>query len=293
MNQIEISSILQYVSTGISVGAIYALVALGFNIIYNVTEIINFAQGEFGVWGGLLLVMLIKSLGFPLFICFFIAVFAVSLLGALIYWLSIAPLQKPSILTKIIATIAISIILKGLAMFIWGKDPYALKPFVEGPPVQFAGAFIQTQTFWILGITLTMVLVLTFFYNSTVTGKAMRACADDSEAAGLVGISTTRMVLVSFALSAALGAVGGAIITPMTLMEYDRGSMLAIKGFSAAILGGLGSFNGAVAAGFILGLLEAFATGFISSSYKDAITLILLLTIIFWRPQGLFNRKAR
>jgi branched-chain amino acid transport system permease protein len=201
-------------------------------------------------------------------------------------------LQQPTVLTRIIATIAISIVLKGLAMFIWGKDPHALRPFIDAPPVQFAGAYIQTQTFWVLGITLTMVLALTFFYNTTITGKAMRACADDPEAAGLVGISTTRMVLVSFALSAALGAVGGAIITPITLMEYDRGAMLAIKGFSAAIVGGLGSFNGAIAAGFLIGLLESFATGFISSSYKDAITLILLLVILFVRPQGLFSRQA-
>ncbi|MBW1772603.1 MAG: branched-chain amino acid ABC transporter permease, partial [Deltaproteobacteria bacterium] len=190
-------------------------------------------------------------------------------------------------------TIAISIILKGLAMFIWGKDPYAVQPFVDAPPVTLWGAYIQPQTFWVLGISVALVVVLTLFFQHTLTGKAMRACADNPGAASLVGISPGRMILFSFALSAALGAVGGAIITPITLMEYDRGAMLALKGFGAAILGGLGNFYGAVAAGFLLGLLESFATGFISSSYKDAIALIVLLGVLFARPQGLMGSSLR
>lgn len=294
MDSITISSqVVQYVFTGLTVGAIYALVALGFNIIYNVTEVINFAQGEFVVWGGLVLAVLSESLGIPLFFSFFITVGVVALVGLGIYQGGIRPLRKPTILTMIMATIALSIILKGLAMFIWGKDPYAVKPFVTGPPVEIWGAFIQFQTFWVLGISAALVVALTLFFQRTITGKAMRACADNPDAASLVGIRPGRMILFSFALSAALGAIGGAIITPITLMEYDRGAMLALKGFGAAILGGLGNFYGAVAAGFILGLLESFATGFISSSYKDAVALIVLLIVLFIRPQGLLGSAVR
>lgn len=287
------SQVVQYLFTGFTVGAIYALVALGFNIIYNVTEVINFAQGEFGVWGGLILVLLVKSLGLPLFFGFFLAVGATALLGAAMYWFSLKPLRRPTVLSMIMATIAVSIILKGLAMFIWGKDPYAIKPFLDAPPVKLMGAFIQVQSFWVLGITLALVAALTWFYQHSMLGKAMRACADNPLAAGLAGISINKMILVSFALSAALGAVGGAIITPITLMEYDRGAMLALKGFGAAILGGLGNFYGAVLAGFILGLLESFATGFISSSYKDAVALLVLLIFLFARPEGLFGSYAK
>ncbi len=287
------SQVVQYIFAGLTVGAIYALVALGFNIIYNVTEVINFAQGEFVVWGGLILAVLAESLGIPLFFSFFISVGLVSLVGTVIYWTGIRPLRQPTILTMIMATIAISIILKGLAMFIWGKDPYAVQPFLDAPPVTLWGAYIQVQTFWVLGISVALVVALTLFFQHTLTGKAMRACADNPGAAGLVGISPGRMILFSFALSAALGAVGGAIITPITLMEYDRGAMLALKGFGAAILGGLGNFYGAVAAGFLLGLLESFATGFISSSYKDAIALIVLLGVLFARPQGLMGSSLR
>ncbi len=294
MDSISVNSqVVQYVFAGLTVGAIYALVALGFNIIYNVTEVINFAQGEFGVWGGLVLAVLAESLGIPLFFSFFISVGVVSLVGMGIYWGGIRPLRQPTILTTIMATIALSIILKGLAMFIWGKDPYAVQPFLAAPPVRFWGAYIQAQTFWILGISAALVVALTLFFQHTLTGKAMRACADNPGAASLVGISPGKMIFFSFALSAALGAVGGAIITPITLMEYDRGAMLALKGFGAAILGGLGNFYGAVTAGFLLGLLEAFATGFISSSYKDAVALVVLLGVLFIRPRGLLGSSVR
>jgi branched-chain amino acid transport system permease protein len=293
MDEITLGSqIVQYVFTGLTIGAIYALVALGFNIIYNVTEVINFAQGEFAVWGGLSVVLLLQSFHLPLFFCFFLGVAVVALIGGAVYWLTIRPLQKPTILTMIMVTIAVSILLKGVAMFIWGKDPYALRPFTHSPPISFLGAYIQPQTFWVLGITVAFVLILSYFYQHTILGKAMRACADNPLASGLVGISTKKMILVSFALSAALGAVGGAIITPMTLMEYDRGAMLALKGFGAAILGGLGNFYGAVLAGFFLGLLESFATGFISSSYKDAVALLALLGVLFLRPSGIFGASS-
>jgi len=201
------SQVVQYIFAGLTVGAIYALVALGFNIIYNVTEVINFAQGEFVVWGGLILAVLAESLGIPLFFSFFISVGLVSLVGTVIYWAGIRPLRQPTILTMIMATIAISIILKGLAMFIWGKDPYAVQPFVDAPPVTLWGAYIQPQTFWVLGISVALVVVLTLFFQHTLTGKAMRACADNPGAASLVGIMAGMALAAGLAYGVGLPAL--------------------------------------------------------------------------------------
>lgn len=290
MDDITFSSqIIQYILSGLTVGCIYALIALGFNIIYNVTEVINFAQGEFAVWGGLTMALAVQTLNLPLVVNFAIAVLIVSAIGALINLVTIRPLKNPSVLTMIMVTIAVAITLKGLAMFIFGKDSFALNPFSAGPPFRVWGAYMFRQSLWVLGITLSLVVVLTYFFQKTILGKAMSACADNPMAAGLVGISVKRMVLASFSMSAALGAVGGIIITPITLMEFDRGPMLALKGFGAAIMGGLGNFYGAVIAGFVLGLLESLSTGFISSSYKDAVALIVLLTVLFVKPSGLFG----
>ena len=281
--------LVQYLATGLTIGCIYALIALGFNIIYNVTDVINFAQGEFAVWGALTMVLLMARLQLPLLLAFFLAVCIVSLIGAFVYLFAIKPMKRPSVLTMIVVTIALSIILKGGAMFIWGKDPFALDPFTSGPPLHLFGASLLPQSLWILGITLGLVIILSLYFQKTIWGKAMIACSNNPLAAKLVGINVNRMVLASFALSAALGAIGGIIITPITLMEYDRGAMLALKGFGAAVMGGLGSFYGAVLAGFSLGLLESLATGYLSSSYKDSIALLVLLLVLFFKPSGLLG----
>ena len=188
-------------------------------------------------------------------------------------------------------TLAGSILFRGGAMFVWGKDPYALPPFTPSQPVKFLGATLQLQIFWILAITLLVVFGIHFFFNRTLTGKAMTACAFNALAARLVGINVRKMVFLSFALSAAVGAIAGAIITPITLMEYDRGPLLGLKGFAAAVLGGLGSGVGAIIAGFMIGILESFGAGLISSGYKDAIALLVLLIILWVKPSGLFGSK--
>jgi len=284
-----IGQLTQYLFTGITVGSIYALVAVGFNIIYNVTEIINFAQGEFVMLGGLIMVFFIAAAKLPLPIAFVLTLAAVTVVGALMERFTINPLKNATVLTMIIVTIAVSILLKGIAMFVWGKDPYIIPPFTGSKPIFILGAAIQTQTLWVLLITAVVVVLLSLFFKKTRYGKAMLACADDPEAARLVGIRVNIMILISFALSAAIGAVAGAIITPISLMEYDRGALLALKGFGAAVLGGLGSFYGAVVAGIFLGIIESLCAGFVSSGYKDAVALLLLLLVLYVRPSGLFG----
>ncbi len=287
----ESAQFIQYVLTGITVGAIYALVGLGYNIIYNVTEVINFAQGEFVILGGLTMVFAVNTLHLSLTTGFFLTVIIVTILGALMERFTIQPLENASILTLIISTIAVSIIFRGLAMLVWGRDPYALPAFSKTPPFTLFNAIIQPQALWVLGITTVVVILLSVFFKYPMIGKAMRACADSPEASLLMGIPVKKMVLVSFALSAAIGAIAGIVITPISLMEYDRGALLGLKGFGASVLGGLGSFSGAVIAGLILGLIEALCAGYVSSGYKDAVALIVLLLVLFVKPSGFFAGK--
>ena len=290
MEKISLASqLFQYLITGLTVGSIYAMVAIGFNIIYNVTEIINLAQGEFVVLGGLIVVFLHAAAGLPILIAFPLTVIMVTLVGILLDRLAIRPIRRPSVLTLIIATIGASIVIKGIAMIIWGKDPFDLPAFSGRTPINFLGAVIQPQYFWVGGFLLVIVVSLTLFFEKTILGKAMSACADNPDAASLVGINVKQMILLSFSLSAAIGAVAGIILTPIALMDYNRGAMLAVKGFGAVVLGGLGSFPGAILGGLVLGTIESFGAGLIHSGYKDAFALIVLLAVLFIRPSGLLG----
>lgn len=283
------SQLLQYLITGLTVGSIYAMLAIGFNIIYNVTEIINLAQGEFVMLGGLIMVFFHVSLGLSIFLAFPLTVIIVTLVGILMDRLAIRPIRQPSVLKLIIATIAVSILIKGIAMFVWGKDPFDLPAFSGRTPIQFLGAVIQPQYLWVMGFLAIIVIALTIFFEKTIIGKAMKACAYNADAASLMGINVNRMILLSFALAAGIGAMAGITVTPISLMEYDRGAMLAIKGFGAAVLGGLGSFPGAILGGLILGTIESFGAGLIHSGYKDAFALIVLLAVLFFKPSGLLG----
>lgn len=284
-----VTDLLQYTISGLTVGAIYALVAIGYNIIYNVTEIINFAQGEFVVLGGLFAVLFVGSLHLPIAVAFLASILCTVCIGFAMERFVIRRARQASVLSLIIITIALSILLKGSAMLGWGKDPYSLPSFSSGGPILVAGAAIQPQAFWVLGVSGLVVVGLTLFFHRSAYGKAMLACADNPNAARMVGIPVRQMVLLSFVLSAAIGAAAGAVITPISLMDYERGALLGLKGFGAAILGGLGQFFGALVAGLLLGLAESFCAGYLSSGYKDAVALVLLLLALFFKPEGLFG----
>ncbi len=280
---------LQYAISGLTIGAIYAMVAIGYNAIYSVTEIINFAQGEFVMMGGLFAVFFAGTLHFPLYVAFFCAVIMTGFIGLAMDRFVIGRARDASVLSLIIITLALSIMLKGSAMLWWGKDPYSLPPFSSGGPIRFAGAAIQPQALWIIGICALIIIGLTIFFRKSIYGQAMLACANNPNAARLAGIPVRNMVMLAFILSAAIGAAAGVIITPVSMMEYDRGALLGLKGFGAAVLGGLGQFFGALVAGIILGLAESFCAGYVSSGYKDAVALVLLLLALFLKPEGLFG----
>ncbi len=280
---------LQFLFSGLTVGAVYALVGMGFNIIYNATSIINLAQGEFVVIGGLMMCFFLESLKLPFLVAIALTILTSGLIGLLMERLTIKPLKTTDLLLMIMITIAVSIVLRGILAFGFGKDPYGYPAFTEGEPLNIGGAIIQQQTLWVIGITALSIILLFLFYNKTIIGKAMRACAVDTTAAQLVGINVSRMVMISFVLSAVVGAIGGIAITPITLMEYDKGPMLAVKGFCAAIMGGLGRGRGAVIGGFSIGILESMTAGYLHSGLKDAVALIILLLVLFLKPAGILG----
>jgi len=283
--------LLQLVLVGLTQGAIYALIALGFVTIYNVTGVINFAQGEFAMLGAMLMVSL-APLGLPTPAAFFLAVAGVVVVGGGVERLAIHPARRASVVTLIIITIGADIVLRGLALLAWGTDPLPLAPFSAGPPLTFGGAFITRQALWILGTTAVTLAALYAFFEYTYPGKIVRACAINRLAARLSGISPERMSLLAFCLAAALGGVGGVVIAPLTLVSYDMGLYLGLRGFVAAVMGGLVSAPGAVAGALLLGILEALVAGIWKAAYKEAAAFLVLFVILLLRPQGLFTRAV-
>jgi branched-chain amino acid transport system permease protein len=283
--------LLQYLLSGLTVGAIYALVALGFSIIYNASNVINFAQGEFVMIGGMATVSLIAT-GLPLPLAAALAIAATTLVGLALEKLAVERVRGESVVTLIIITIGASILLRGLASLVWDKNLHALPAFSGDRPINIGGATIVPQSLWVLGVTLAVVAALWWFFNRTLHGKAMLATSHNRLAAQLVGISVRRVLLISFGLSAALGALAGILIAPITFTAWDVGVMLGLKGFAAAILGGLGSGPGAVLGGLMLGLLEALSAGYVSSAYKDVIAFGIMLAVLVVMPGGLLGRRA-
>lgn len=284
----SLSQLIQYFASGVTIGSVYAIVALGFTIIFNVTGIINFAQGEFVMLGGMFSWYLFAQARLPLPLAFVLAVVLTTLVGVAIELAAIRPARNAPALSLVILTVGISIVLRGLASFAWGKDAVPVPAFSGEAPVLVAGAAIAPQSFWVLGITLALMLVLQVLLARTMLGKALKACSMNRRAAGLIGVDPQAMSTLSFGLSAALGAVGGIIIAPVTLASYDAGVMLGLKGFTAAAVGGLGSQLGAVAGGLILGVLESFGAA-VRSEYKDAIALALLFVVLFARRGRVTN----
>ncbi len=282
---------IQYLLAGITYGSIYAIVAIGFNIIYNANGLINFAQGDFVMFGGMISISLLQFMPLPIAIA--LAVILTMLIGALIEICFIRWLKGPSVLRLIIITIGISILSREVAVHIWGESIRSLPYFVgnEITSIPVFGARISPQVLWVVAVSALMVVALGIFFKTTSVGREMRACASNRKAATLCGINTANMVTLSFILSAGMGALAGCVMSPITYSQYDMGTGLAIKGFTVAILGGLGSAGGAVAAGLLLGVIEAFSVSVVPLAFQDAIAITILLIILFIRPQGLFGSK--
>jgi branched-chain amino acid transport system permease protein len=283
--------LLQYLFAGITYGIIYAIVAIGFNIIYNATGIINFAQGEFVMLGGMTAVTMHTFMPLPLAIA--VAVVITMIIGALIEILFIRWLASPSVLRMIIITIGLSIIIREIALHVWDEKVRAL-PYFTGDAVtsiSVGDVHLSPQVLWVIGICAVMVIALNSFFSLTLLGKKMRACSANRSAARLCGINAKNMVTLAFVLSAGIGALAGCVVSPITYVQYDSGTGLAIKGFTVAILGGLGNSMGALVAGLLLGILESFSIWIMPTAFKDAISISILLLILFIKPSGLFGSQ--
>lgn len=288
-----VTDLLQALFAALTVGSMYALVALGVALIYNSTNIINFAQGEFVMLGGMTMVTLYGQLKWPLYFSIPVTIAVTVLVGMGLMKVSYRPGKSTSLITVLIITIGASLFISGSAMHIWDTDIHRYEPFSGDAPLKLGGAAIAPQSLWVIGLTLVVVVLLVVYFQFTIYGKAMKACALDRTAAGLLGIRVKKMVLLSFAMSAALGCVAGIIMTPLTMVDYSGGMLLAIKGFSAAMLGGMGSFVGAVIGGFVFAFLESFAATFVTSRFKELVTFIVIINVLLFLPRGIMGPRVQ
>lgn len=274
---------------GLAVGGIYALISLGFNVIQRTTGILNFAQGEFVMVGGLGAAWLWGGVGLPVALAMPGGAVLAAGVGWISYQAALRPAAGTSLTTRIIITIGLSIVLRAAAALAWGTDPRQLPPLAEGGLTLPGGAVLDWQSLAVLAAVAACMPALAWFFRCTATGRAMQACAGDPDAARLCGIRPDRVAAQAFTLSAFLAGLAGVLLTPMLSMSFDRGAMLGLKGFAAAILGGVGHPVAGVAGGLTLGILEQFAC-WGSSVYKDTLALAAVLALLLIRPRGLLVR---
>ncbi|MBN1141305.1 MAG: branched-chain amino acid ABC transporter permease [Deltaproteobacteria bacterium] len=286
-----LSDLLQFLFAGLTNGAVYALIALGFCVVHNTMGIVNFTQVDLVSLGGMFLYSALFLLGLPMPLALLGAVAASALSGALVERLGIRPSRSDDHLVLIFLTIGLSVILRGVMKLAWGKNRMAVPPLTADEPIRLWGATLLPQILWILLLTGGAVLILAWVFRRTALGLCMRGVASNPAAAAIVGIDGGRIRMVSFAIAGGVGGLAGALVTPITTLSYDVGVLLGLKGFAAAILGGFGSFVGAIAGGLLLGLLESLAAAGLSSAYKEVIAFGILLLVLFVRPTGLLGKR--
>lgn len=275
---------------GLVVGAIYALIALGFSIVYRVTGVINLAQGGFVVLGALAGFTLTETMGLPMVVGLPLAVVFTTLVGIIVGRATFVPaLGRLSNSNVLMITVGILIMIEGLTFVIWGSQPYATPPFSGLEPVTLADVHIPTQDFWVLGAVAVVLAGLWYLMGYTRIGRAFRACSENPMAASLVGVNVTRVAVLSFALASALAAIGGIVVGPTTTLQFDSGQLFTISGFIAVVIGGLSSSSGALVGGLLLGLATQLATAYVSSLFSSAIAVLILLGVLVWRPGGLIR----
>ncbi len=280
----------QLIVAGLSTGAAYGLVGVGFVVIHSVTGIINLAQGEFGMVAGFVAIGLVSS-SVPLPVAVLVAVLIVAIGAGVIERIAIAPAAGSSVVAYIMLTLGISITLKATALLIEGPQPRTLPEFTPGI-LSVAGVQIRNQDLWILAAMAVAALCLYAFLERTVTGRAFRACAEQPVAARLVGISPARMSTLSFVIAGAVGALAGAVSSPVIQTDWNIGLFLGLKGFVAASMGGLASIPAAIAGGLLLGIVEQLVAGYISSGLQDAVAFFVLIVLLVVRPSGMFGRAG-
>ena len=284
------TDLLQLLFAGLSQGAIYALIAIGFVAIFTVSGVINLAQGEFAALAGLVAISA-RASGLPLPVAALVAVVTVAVVAVVMERLTIAPVKAMTTLVSLILTLGVSTALKALMLLVYGPNAEGLEAISPGIAT-VAGVSIRYQDLWILLVAGVVSAAVAWFYDRTLTGKALRACAEQPVAARLVGISLSRASLLSFLIAGIVGALAGVLASPVYFTSWESGLALGLKGFVAATLGGLVSVRGAVLGGLLLGVLENLTAGYVSTGLRDAVAFLLLIVVLVVRPAGIFGRHA-
>ncbi|MGM4916552.1 ABC transporter permease subunit [Tardiphaga sp. 813_E8_N1_3] len=287
--------LVQSLVNGVGIGLIYGLVAIGFCVIYNASGIVNFAQGVFVMLGGMFAHTLLTQFGLPIYVSAVLSTILVAGIGVLVQIAIINPMwrRKAPLFAIILATLAIQLLIEQVVILTLGDQPRTYPEFTPGGPLKIGPIAIGYQLFWVLGCGALMVFALTQFFNRTWMGRALRACSQNREAAALLGIPVERMLIVSFALSAALGAAAGILITPTQYTAYSVGGPFGINGFIAAIIGGFGSAPAALVGGIFLGVIQSGAIVFFGAGFKNIVALTVLLIVLLFFPSGLFAGRAK
>jgi len=284
-----VDTAIQIVIGGLLQGSVFAIVALGFSLVFRVTGAINLSQGAFCIIGALVTYSLQESFGWPVALAAAGAAAVTAATGLAIGAAVFVPaLSRLPVSSMLIMTAGLLTLLEGLTLVVWGSQPYALPPFSGEAPIEWLGVRVPTQGFWIAGVTAAVIFGLWYLLMRTAAGKALRACAENPMAARLMGIDVPRVTLASFVLAAFIGGLGGIVVGPITSLQFDTGRFFTIFGFIAVAMGGIGSFIGAVVGGLLLGVVEQLAAGYISSMFANSLAFGLLLVVLLWRPNGLF-----
>jgi branched-chain amino acid transport system permease protein len=282
---------LQLLFTGIGVGSIYALVALGFVLIYRATNVVNFAQGDFAMLGAFAMVLLAIDLELPYWLSILITLALLVASGALFNLLVYYPLRNRSFLPVIISTIGASILLENGVLAAYGPRPQSLDSIFAVPGFSIGDVFFDTQYVVILAVTIVMVALQHVFFERTLIGKKLQATSQDKEMASLLGIPVMRMIMITFMYSALLGGLAGILVAPVLFVTVSMGSSIALKAFAASIIGGFGDVTGAIVGGLALGVIETFGAAYVSVPYKDAFAFLVLFVFLLARPQGIFGER--
>lgn len=283
------SGLVQIVIGGLLQGGVFAIVALGFSLVYRVTNVVNLAQGAFCVLGAMGMYYFQVEFGWPILPAALAAVAASTafalIVGAVTFVPAVSRLPASSAL---VLTAGLLTFFVGVTLVVWGNQPYSLPPFSGEAPVVLGGLRLPTQGLWLAAIAAAMIAGLWLLLQRTTLGRALRACAENPVAARLMGIDLPRMMLLSFALAALIGAAGGVLVAPIMSLQFDSGQFFTISGFIAVAIGGMGSFAGSIVGGLLLGIAEQFAAFYVSSLFANTLALLLLLIVLILRPSGLF-----
>jgi branched-chain amino acid transport system permease protein len=283
---------MQLLVTGITMGSVYSLIALGYVTIYRTSRIVNMAQGAFVMFGAFFTYSFLSEIGLPYWLSAVLAIVAVVALALVMYVLVLRPLIKISLVSIILATMALSILFENVALLKWGGYGVSVPAFTGDQALFIGKVAIFPQSLWVIGLMIVVLVGLYLLTSRTRMGKQMTATANDPGAASLSGVNTGRMILLAFAISAAIGALGGIAVTPINSTSYLSGGIFALSGFVAAILGGWGSSSGAVVGGLALGIIQSLTTGFLPAGYQDAVAYVVLILILYFRPSGILGQPS-